>query len=185
MFIYKKLDSRLKSILTSKFSDKKLPVFETFNSFFLVKNKTQDQVLFLFITLTLLTGKIPKLLKSKKKRKNKFLGFLIFFNHLFFYKFIIMYISILDTISILSTKSNFGENRLVFTDFPIIYEVDYICERHNPVLDYIKNFKFVLNLKLLRCTEYSWFYSECFIRAYKFPYLDLIRLKPMHPIWNT
>jgi len=172
MFLYKHdIKYRLKSILTSK-SIQKTEQFNKFNIIFIVKNKKKDQVIFFFIVLFLFAGKSPQILKKKGKIKKKFVGFRLFLNITFLYKFIIMYFSILDTISHIKTKSNHNENRLVFMEFPIIYEIDYICEKYNPFLEYIKNYKFILNTKILKS---SWYHSECSLRCVKIPYLDTIR----------
>jgi hypothetical protein len=156
LFTYKKnTNYKIKSIVTSKFNIRKMQQFNFLNCFFIVKNKTQDQVLFLFIILYLLNGKAPKIIKKKGRQKSKFLGFSVFFSIQFIYQFIIMYLSILDTIILIETKSNICENRLVFKDFPIIYEIDCLCEQYNPVLDYIKNYKFILNTKFQKNIEFN------------------------------
>lgn len=147
MFIFKKdKDYRLNSIITSKTLKKQQ--FKKLNFFFVVKNQKKDQVLFYFIILYLMSGSCPQIVSKKLKLKKKFLGFKLEFNFFFIYSFILMYLSILDTIVSLKTKSSIDHN-LVFKEFPIIYEIDTICERYNPLLEYIKNYKSILNIKML------------------------------------
>ena len=172
MFLYKQdIQYKLKSILTSKIRHKSHQ-FKDFNTIFIVKNKKKDQVIFLFLILFLFSGKFPQTLKKKLTNKNRFIGFRLFLNSEFLYKFILMYFSILDSIPSLQTKSNGNENRLVFSEFPIIYEIDYICEQYNPFLEYIKNYKFIFNIKI---SNSNWYNSECNLRAFKLPYLDRVR----------
>jgi hypothetical protein len=148
MFLYKQdLNFKLKSILTSKIRYKSRQL-KDLNILFIVKNKKKDQVVFLFIVLFLFSGKLPQILKKNLKNKNKFIGFRIFFRPEFLYKFILMYFVILDSIPLLQTKSNLNENRLVFLEFPIIHEIDFICEQYNPFLEYIKSYRFILNTKI-------------------------------------
>jgi hypothetical protein len=172
MYIYKKnVNLRLKSILVSK--NKKNQQFNRFSIFFVVKDKKKDQVLFLFIILYLFLGSAPRIKKKKTKLGSKFLGFNLNLNSLDLFKFIIMFLAILDTIPLLKTGYNSGQNRLVFTDFPVIYEIDYLCEQFNAILDYIKNYKFILSTKVINRTD--WYASECALRLLKLPYEDTFR----------
>jgi hypothetical protein len=172
MFIFNKNNNyRLNSIITSKLLRKQR--FKNLNFFFVVKNQKKDQVLFYFIVLYLMSGKCPKIVKKKIRKKLKFLGFFLLFNIYFLYTFIIMQFSILDTIAYLKTKSN-REHNLIFKEFPILYEIDTICERYNPLLEFIKSYKFILNIKIVP-RSYIWIDSEFIIRLFKLPYIDNLR----------
>ena len=156
MFIYKKnTNYKIKSILTSKVYIKRLQPLGKLNLFFIVKNKSKDQVLFLFIILNILISKSQTIYKKKNKQKNKFLGFRIFAPVAILYKFVLMHLSILDSIEYSKSKSNNGEAFITFKDFPIIYEIDRICETYNPLLDFISNYKFIVNAKILLCAKYN------------------------------
>lgn len=120
-----------------------------------------------------MSGKCPKIVKKKIRKKLKFLGFFLLFNIYFLYTFIIMQFSILDTIAYLKTKSN-REHNLIFKEFPILYEIDTICERYNPLLEFIKSYKFILNIKIVP-RSYIWIDSEFIIRLFKLPYIDNLR----------
>jgi len=102
------------------------------------------------LILFLFAGRAQQIIKKEGKNKRKFVGFRLFLNLIFLYKFILMYFSILDTIPLSQTKSNLNENRLTFMEFPIIYEIDNICEQYSPFLEYIKSYKFILNTKILK-----------------------------------
>lgn len=174
MFIFNKdKNYRLNSIVTSKLLKKRQ--FKKLDFFFVVKNQKKDQVLFYFIVLYLMSGMCPQIINKKIRNKKKFLGFHLLFNIDFLYNFIIMYLSILDTINDLKTKSN-GEHNLVFKEFPIIYEIDSLCERYNPLLECIKNYKFILNIKILPKT-FVWIETEFILRLFKLPYIDDLRNK--------
>ena len=172
MYIFNKDKTyKLNSIVTSKLLKKQQ--FKKFDMFFVVKSQKKDQVLFFFIILYLMSGNAPKIIDKKMKLKKKFLGFHLSLNFFFLYSFILMYLAILDTINFLKTKSN-CEHNLVFKEFPIIYEVDAMCEQFNPVLEYIKSYKFILNLKSTP-KSYIWIDSEFLLRLAKLPYIDGLR----------
>lgn len=172
MFIYNKdKNYRLNSIITSKILKKQQ--FKNLNFFFVVKDQKKDQILFYFIVIYLMTGICPNIVSKKLKNKKRFLGFSILLNLTFLYTFILLYLSILDTVDHLKTKSN-GEHNLVFKEFPIIYEIDALCERYNPILEYIKSYKLILNIKIIP-KSYIWIDTEFILRLYKLPYIDNLR----------
>ena len=86
-----------------------------------------------------------------------------------------MHLSILYSIEYSKSKSNNGEAFITFKDFPIIYEIDRICETYNPLLDFISNYKFIVNAKILLCAKYNWYYIECYMRIFKLPYYNAVR----------
>ena len=79
MFIYKKnTNYKIKSILTSKVYIKRLQPLGKLNLFFIVKNKSKDQVLFLFIILNILISKSQTIYKKKTSKKTNFWDFVYF-----------------------------------------------------------------------------------------------------------
>lgn len=174
MFIYKKNKSyRLSSIIGSKFK-KSNYWFNSFNIIFLMKNQKKDPIIFLFLILYLFSGKVPQIIKKSLKKKKKFLGFRLYFKYYFLQDFIMYYFSILDNISILNRKSNLSHNFLVVDEFPVLYEIDYMCEQFNPLLEFIKSYKLILYIKVNNYK--SWYESESIIRLNKFPFLNNFRV---------
>ena len=100
----------------------------------------------------LILGVFPKILKTSKKiqkfKQNEFLGFGFSLVMLDLFKFINIYLPITDIVKNLYFKYNFMEYRLTINFFPVINEVDKICETNTPLLDFIKDYKFVLKIKL-------------------------------------
>ena len=172
--MYKKNKSyRLNSIIGSKFK-KVNQWFNRFNIIFLMKNQKKDPIIFLFLILYLFSGKSPQIIKKNSKKKKRFLGFRLYFKSYFLQDFIMYYFSILDNISILNRKSNLGHNFLVIDEFPVLYEIDYMCEQFNPLLDFIRSYKLILYIKV---NDYNtWYESESIIRLFKFPFLNNFRV---------
>lgn len=143
MFEYKKLKNiRNISVLSSIFKFVVMQQLDNIILFFVVKNKNKNQVLFLFLILYLLLNKKPNILVKKRKRlKLKFVGFYSVESFNVLYRLFLLYIPILDTIPSISSTIKNQEVYLVFDEFPIIYEVDSLCEKQNILLDYIINFK--------------------------------------------
>jgi hypothetical protein len=166
----------LRSLLTSKilqpFKDPK-----AFNLFFLGRNKHRAQILFLFIILSLIIDKkLNMCLKHKKNRqKPKFLGFRVFLNNFYIFKFIVMHLAVLDVVKLSSRKSNKAEASIIFKEFPIVYEIDRLCEQHNSIIEHIKNYTIIINTKLDLESNFDWFYIECYIRLFKIPYINKTR----------
>lgn len=170
-------DNYIKSLLSSKALQKTVYP-KKFNLFFLGKNRNKAQILFLFIILSLIMDRNLKLcIKIKPQHKPKFLGFRIYLTNFYMFKFIILQLSILDAIKISSKKSNKAEANIIFKEFPIVYEIDRLCEQQNSILNHIKNYTLVINTKLKLKSSFDWFYVECYIRVFKLPYHNIIRDK--------
>lgn len=173
MFEYKNNSNKIKSILTSKFKRVNLKLFTKLNLFFLVKQQTKNKVLFLILMVYLMFGEFPKIfVKKYKKQKAQVVSFRYVLPTIFFYKFIVLQLSYLDTINNITNKLNGTEINLVFCDIPIISEIDLLCEKHNSFLEYIKNYKLVLNTHLNWHNEHLWYYVECILRLHKVPFKE-------------
>ena len=124
-------------------------------------------------------GTFPSLLINKKKirnkKYNKFIAFKLIINIDFIIKFLLIHLPVLDIINETRSKSNRGENFLVISDFPIINEIDVLCERHNSLLEHINSYKLIINTLATIDKYYNWYYSECLIRLLKLNFLDISR----------
>jgi hypothetical protein len=108
--------------------------------------------LFFFIILLLILGIFPKILKTRKKikrfKQNEFLAFGFGVNITDLYKFVNIYLPITDIVENLYFKYNCSEYRLTIKFFPIITEIDKICETNTPLLEFIQDYNLILKIKL-------------------------------------
>jgi hypothetical protein len=97
-------------------------------------------------------GVFPEILKTRKKikkfKQNEFLAFGFGINILGICKFINIYLPITDIVENLYFKYNCAEYRLTIKFFPIITEIDKICETNTPLLEFIQDYNLILKIKL-------------------------------------
>ena len=139
----------IKSVLSSKFLLYNSSQINNVNLLFVINNKSKQSFSFFFIIIVLMLGTFPSLLINKKKirnkKYNKFIAFKLIINIDFIIKFLLIHLPVLDIINETRSKSNRGENFLVISDFPIINEIDVLCERHNSLLEHINSYKLIIN----------------------------------------
>ena len=174
MFEFKNnYNKNLKSIFISKFCFKcSKSIFKfKINYYFILKKKKVIKVYFFFILLLIIVGEFPKIIKLKKNKlkQNEFLAFEYDINFLNLFKFINIYWPIADIVESLYFKFNYQEYRLTIKYFPILNEVDRICESNINFLEFIQDYKFLLKFKLFNS---DWYFFESLIRSLNIPLLS-------------
>lgn len=149
------------SLLLSSFFNKN--IYKNYNNlivFFVIKNSSKYKIVFFFIVVSILLGKLPYILKNNLKKKN--LGFLCRLKESLLSNLVLVYLPTLpyvicDEFFVVGRKSF-----LVFENYPFNFEVDTLCERNSRFIDYFLNYKLVCffnfrydcikyNEALLRC----------------------------------
>ena len=169
----------IKSVLSSKFLLYNSSKINNVNLLFVINNKSKQSFSFFFIIIVLMLGIFPSLLINKRKvrnkKYNKFVAFKLILNINLIFKILLIHLPVLDIVNKTRSKSNRGENFLVLSDFPIINEIDVLCERHNSLLEHINSYKLIINTVASIDKYYNWYYSECLIRLLKLNFLDIGR----------
>ena len=116
-----------------------------FNINFVIKKQTKNKFMYLFIVILLLFNNKPVLIQTKKKKngKKKLLGFKIYLTIFEIYSIILIYFPILDLITKVENKLNGLYTNIIFDSFPLIYEVEKLCELNTLYIDYIYDYKMV------------------------------------------
>ena len=125
--------------------------------------------MYLFIVILLLFNNKPVLIQTKKKKngKKKLLGFKIYLTIFEIYSIILIYFPILDLITKVENKLNGLYTNIIFDSFPLIYEVEKLCELNTLYIDYIYDYKMVWSFKFSLNNDYM---NECLIRFLKLPF---------------
>jgi len=168
MFLQNKFNINFESNLTSKFLNKyyKNKINKLF-LFFVIKDCNKFKILFFFILIVIMLGKYPKILK-KKKLYFRFLGF--YYKNIlnFLFDLVLIYLPVLGVLLETDIKLKGLNGYFILNDFPYMYEVDLLCEKHNKFLDYFLDFKFVFFFSFKK--YYSKLFNEMFLRSfYKIP----------------
>jgi hypothetical protein len=169
-------ERNLRSIFISKFCFKnnksifKKPIIN-FN--LIIKRKEKNKVLFLFIMCLLITGSLPDILKTKKITKrvkqDEFLAFKYTIDFFETFKFLNLYLPLADIVEVLYFRFNRHEYKLTIKHFPVINELNKTCESNTVLLDYIQDYKLILNFKTFIP---NWYLNESIIRSMGLPLIS-------------
>jgi len=170
----------LRSIFISKFcflSNKSISVVLRINYYLIIKRKEKNKILFFFVILLLILSTFPKILKVRKKLKrfkqSEFLAFEFGIKLLDIFKFLNIYLPITDIIENLYFKYNHAEYRLTIKHFPVITEVDKLCEANTLLLEFIQDYNLILKFKM---STINWYQGECLIRSLNVPFVSSNRI---------
>jgi hypothetical protein len=162
--------NRFNSIVASKFCHQFTfsKGIKKFNIYFIVKKKQANKSFFLYIVLTLMFNVIPTIDQSKKKKNKKhtFLGFTISLPISAVSKLIMIYLSILDIVIPLKTLALTKLVTWTWCNFPIIYEVDKLCEINSEFVDYFQDYKLIFKAVFFSGNNLE---NEFLIRFFKLP----------------
>jgi hypothetical protein len=156
-----------KSIFIAKFNFKNsVKIIKKSYINFVIKKQVNLKVFFMYLLITLMFDAVPTLLKSKKKKFDKltFLGFKLTIPLVQFYKLVLIYLPILDIIYDYNLKPDNCTTKIIINGFPILYEVNKLCEINNIFVDYTYDYKMVLHFI---SSNKNYYMSECLLKFLK------------------